>query len=74
MTARLRSARPRLLPVLQYRDLPGAIAWLKRAFGFAEHEISWAKDGTILHAMLTLRRCADHVGTSAHRSARGSQY
>jgi uncharacterized glyoxalase superfamily protein PhnB len=52
MTARLRSARPRLLPVLQYRDLPAAIAWLKRAFGFAEHEISCAEDGTVLHAML----------------------
>jgi uncharacterized glyoxalase superfamily protein PhnB len=53
MTTGSRSARPCLLPVLKYRDLPGAITWLTQAFGFAEHEISRAQDGAILHAILS---------------------
>jgi uncharacterized glyoxalase superfamily protein PhnB len=42
-----------LLPVMQYRDLGRAIAWLTRAFGFAEHEIVRAEDGAPFYALLS---------------------
>ena len=37
----------RIYPTLRYRDAPAMIAWLCRAFGFAEHVVYPAPDGTI---------------------------
>lgn len=47
---------PRLtvVPALQYRDAGAAIAFLTRAFGFAEKTVYRAPDGSIIHAELTL--------------------
>ena len=47
---------PRLtvIPVLPYRDVRAAIAFLTSAFGFAEKASYRAPDGSIMHAELTL--------------------
>ena len=44
---------PTLYPLLRYEDAPAAIAWLKDAFGFQEHQVVANEDGTIAHAELT---------------------
>ena len=41
-----------VIPFLRYRDAPGAIAWLVRAFGFKENMVVPGPDGTITHAQL----------------------
>jgi uncharacterized glyoxalase superfamily protein PhnB len=53
MSSNARSAGPRLLPVMQYRDLGRAIAWLGRAFGFEQHHIVRSEDGTIQYAVVS---------------------
>jgi uncharacterized glyoxalase superfamily protein PhnB len=44
---------PTLYPSMRYRDAPAAIAFLKDAFGFSEHEVIANEDGTIAHAELS---------------------
>jgi uncharacterized glyoxalase superfamily protein PhnB len=43
---------PSIYPVLRYRDPGAAIEFLTRAFGFGEHQVDKAPDGTIVHAEL----------------------
>ena len=43
-----------LIACLAYRDARAAIAWLKGAFGFAEHLVVPGDGDTIEHAQLTL--------------------
>jgi uncharacterized glyoxalase superfamily protein PhnB len=43
---------PSLYPGLRYRDAPGAIKFLKDAFGFRERVVYANPDGTIAHAEL----------------------
>ena len=47
---------PRLtvVPVLSYRDVRAAIAFLTHAFGFAEKAVYHGLDGLVVHAELTL--------------------
>jgi uncharacterized glyoxalase superfamily protein PhnB len=42
-----------VVPVLRYRNLPVAIDWLCRAFGFERHRVTVDGDGTLLFAQLT---------------------
>ncbi|MGH6916155.1 MAG: VOC family protein [Geminicoccaceae bacterium] len=44
----------RIYPGLRYRDAPAMIAWLCKAFGFAERVVYPGPDGTIAHAELAL--------------------
>jgi uncharacterized glyoxalase superfamily protein PhnB len=44
----------RIYPALRYRDAPAMIAWLGKAFGFAERVVYPGPDGTIAHAELSL--------------------
>lgn len=46
------SARARLLPVMRYRDVAGAIDWLGAAFGFARHHVVKDERGGIRYAVL----------------------
>ena len=65
------SAGTRLLPVMRYRDVAGAIAWLGRAFGFQEHHVVRCDDGSILYAVLDLCQRHDHAWVhSQHRVRR----
>ena len=43
-----------IYPALRYSDAKGAIAWLKSALGFEEHEVYLGDDDTIAHAELKL--------------------
>ncbi len=49
------TSQPRLtiIPTLRYYDAPTMIAWLIEAFGFEQHVVHAAPDGTIAHAQLT---------------------
>jgi uncharacterized glyoxalase superfamily protein PhnB len=42
-----------IIPALRYRDAKAAIRWLCDVFGFAEHAVYEAADGSIAHAELT---------------------
>jgi uncharacterized glyoxalase superfamily protein PhnB len=42
-----------LVPTLRYRDVPAAIDWLCRAFGFEKDLVVRGEDGTIRYAQLT---------------------
>ena len=48
------SGAPTIFPCLSYRDAPGAIEWLGRAFGFEQVCAYPNPDGTIAHAELKL--------------------
>ena len=43
-----------IFPALRYRDADGAIAFLKRAFGFEEKAVHRGEDGAVGHAELAL--------------------
>jgi uncharacterized glyoxalase superfamily protein PhnB len=43
-----------IFPALRYRDAPGAIDWLARAFGFERLMVHPGPDGTVAHAELIL--------------------
>ena len=45
---------PNIFPVMRYRNAPGAMAWLARAFGFEKQGEFTNADGTIAHAELRL--------------------
>jgi uncharacterized glyoxalase superfamily protein PhnB len=48
-----KECRSTVIPAMRYRDAPGAIEWLCRAFGFEKHAVYPNADGTIAHAQLT---------------------
>jgi uncharacterized glyoxalase superfamily protein PhnB len=43
-----------VVPVMRYRNLPAAIEWLCRAFGFEKHRLTVSDNGAIQFAQLTL--------------------
>ena len=54
----------RIYPTLRYRDAPAMIAWLAKAFGFAEHVVYPGEDGTIAHAELALGSAMIMLGSA----------
>jgi uncharacterized glyoxalase superfamily protein PhnB len=42
-----------VVPVIRYRNLPAAIAWLCAAFGFEKHRITTDSNGGVMFAQLT---------------------
>jgi len=57
---------PNIFPVIRYKDAPGAISWLSRAFGF-EKQVEFANpDGTIAHAELRLGDSVVMCGDPGH--------
>ncbi|HWE52334.1 MAG TPA: VOC family protein [Bryobacteraceae bacterium] len=54
-----------VIPALRYRDAPGAIEWLCRAFGFEEQAVYPNEDGTIAHAQLTFGNGMIMLGSMA---------
>jgi uncharacterized glyoxalase superfamily protein PhnB len=43
----------RVVPLMRYRDLPKAIAWLEKAFGFETHYTAADDDGSMIYAQMT---------------------
>lgn len=43
-----------VIPVMRYRDLPAAIDWLCKAFGFEKQHVTAGRNGGVLFAQLTL--------------------
>jgi uncharacterized glyoxalase superfamily protein PhnB len=41
-----------VVPMVRYRDVPAAIAWLQRAFGFVPGRVARAEDGSISYAQM----------------------
>jgi uncharacterized glyoxalase superfamily protein PhnB len=56
--------KPSIYPFLRYRDAPGAMDFLKSAFGFEEMVCHEGPAGTIAHAELNLGPCVIMVGSS----------
>jgi uncharacterized glyoxalase superfamily protein PhnB len=54
----------RISPVYRYKDAPGAIDWLVRAYGFVRHDIHHRPDGGIAHGELRLGTAAIGLGSS----------
>lgn len=46
-------------PTLRYDDVRAAIAFLTEVLGFVEEDVTTSGDGTIGHAELSFRGCAD---------------
>jgi uncharacterized glyoxalase superfamily protein PhnB len=53
MNAHTNVAGRTLVPTLRYRDVPAAIAWLCRTFGFEQHLVVTGDDGSVRYAQLT---------------------
>jgi len=53
MAAGPKDARSTIIPGLRYRDAKAAIRWLCDVFGFAQHAVYEAADGSIAHAQLS---------------------
>jgi len=51
--AAMTGTAPSIVPCLGYEDAPAAIAWLKKAFGFAETLVVPGPEGTVAHAQLS---------------------
>lgn len=54
----------RIYPALRYRDAAAMIAWLGKAFGFAERVVYPGPDGTIAHAELSLGSAMIMLGSA----------
>jgi uncharacterized glyoxalase superfamily protein PhnB len=52
-----------LFPVIRYRDVPGAIAFLESAFGFEQWMMVPGPEGTIMHAELAFGSSIVMLGT-----------
>ena len=52
MSAEASPEPTRIFPTLRYRDAAAMIAWLQRAFGFAEHAVYRGEGDMIVHAQL----------------------
>jgi uncharacterized glyoxalase superfamily protein PhnB len=52
-----------VIPCLRYRDAPGAIDWLSRAFGFEAQLVVPNEDGTIAHAQLAFGSSVVMIGS-----------
>jgi uncharacterized glyoxalase superfamily protein PhnB len=48
-----KKTRATVIPCLRYRDAPGAIDWLCRAFGFEKHLVVKGEHGALQHAELS---------------------
>ena len=55
-----------VIPTIHYQDAPRAIEWLCKAFGFEQHLVVPAEDGTITHAQLTLGNAMIMLGSQNH--------
>jgi PhnB protein len=54
MTENQPAAYPRVTPYLLYEDVPAALEWLSRTFGFRERLRFKGKDGTVNHAEMEI--------------------
>ena len=52
MRAQINRAGSTIIPMVRYRDVPAAIAWLERAFGFVTGRVAKAEDGSISYAQM----------------------
>ena len=63
MGARSQTVRTKIIPYIFYRDVPAALGWLARAFGFTE-EMRHATPGG-MHAQMTLNGQRIMMGQSS---------
>lgn len=55
-----------IIPSFRYDDARGAIAFLKDAFGFEEHEVHADEEGVVRHAELKLGEAYIMLGQARH--------
>ncbi len=56
---------PRMTPYLFYSDLPAALAWLRKAFGFEQRMAMPGPDGSIMHAEMELADAVIMMGPAS---------
>jgi PhnB protein len=56
---------PRLTPYLYYRDVPAALEWLAKAFGFKKLMAHDGPDGSIMHAEMKLADAVIMMGPAS---------
>ena len=61
MTTNRSAPTATVVPILVYEDVPKAVRWLCRAFGFSER-LRAERDGVVGHAQLTVAECALMIG------------
>ncbi len=54
-----------IIPTIRYKDAPGAIDWLCKAFGFEKHMVVPGEGNTVAHAQLVLNGAMVMLGSSA---------
>ncbi len=62
MSTNAQKSGPRLLPVMQYRDIGRATEWLVKAFGFQEHHTVRGTDGKVLYAVVSFEDSLIMIG------------
>ena len=70
MAAKSAGNKPNIFPALKYKDGPTAIRWLQKAFGFREHVVYKAPDGSVAHAQLTLDEGMVMLGSAGKPDAK----
>ena len=68
MAQKSRGTHPNIFPALRYKDGPGAIEWLAKAFGFEKHFEVPGPDGAIAHAQMTLGSGMIMLGSARAKS------
>ena len=63
MPENTRTGVTNIFPFLRYKDAPGAIEWLARAFGFEKTFVAPGPDGTIAHAEMSFGPGTIMLGT-----------
>jgi uncharacterized glyoxalase superfamily protein PhnB len=53
MPALAKNSKSTVIPVLRYRNAPGAMEWLCKVFGFEKHLVVPQADGSVSHAQLS---------------------
>lgn len=61
-------SNPSIIPTLRYRDGPGAIKWLCKAFGFKEHLVVPDPTGAIAHAQLVYGNSMIMLGSATNNA------
>lgn len=63
---------PRLSPLLTYNDIPAALDWLAKAFGFEKRMAMPGPDGSIMHAEMAIADAVVMMGPASGEAGRKS--
>ncbi len=65
MSTKLPEGMPRISPYLFYKDLPSALDWLSKAFGFEKKMTVPGPDGACMHAEMNVKEAVIMMGPAS---------